>query len=82
MTTAQANYTHEELEAIWQHFQRSENLDCPNCGEAKVRVELISDPAESGGGKEAAEIEAKCDNCGRTGTYQPGEEKNTYGWID
>ena len=82
MATTQEHYTHGELEALWQTFQKSEQAECPNCGSGDVKIELVSDPAEGGSGKETAEIEATCGNCGREGTYQPGEEKDTYGWID
>ena len=81
MTTTQREYTQDELEALWQTFQRNEEVDCPNCGSAKVHVELANDPAEDGGGG-GAKIEAKCDNCGCEGFYEPGEEGDTYGWID
>ena len=32
MTTTQREYTQDELEALWQTFQRNEEVDCPNCG--------------------------------------------------
>jgi len=78
MSSAQA-YTSEELQAMWQTFQQSQEASCPVCG-GVVRIELVGDPAEGGG--EVAEISAKCSNCGREGRDKPGEHTDTQGWLD
>lgn len=73
------NYTSDELEAMWQEFQRAgEQPDCPACG-ATVHIELSGDPAEDS--SREAEIYVKCPNCGREGRDTPGAH-STYGWKD
>jgi hypothetical protein len=72
-----ADYSLEQLEAIWLDYQRVGQATCPIDG-VRLEIELVNHPVE--GGSDIAEVYVKSPR-GKSAIYRPGDS-TVRAWIE